>query len=67
VTFSGFDGHAMPIYRRTLAYFRPLMAQTIAPTLLTLLSIGINLLKPWLFKYIADSAGLHRAAKLFAR
>lgn len=44
----------MGIYRRTLAYFRPFMGQTVAGTLLTLLGIGLNLLKPWPFKIIVD-------------
>ena len=44
----------MPLYRRTLAYFRPFLGQTIFATLLTLCSIGFNLLKPWPFKYIVD-------------
>ena len=44
----------MSLYRRTLAYFRPFLGQTIFATALTLLSIGLNLLKPWPFKYIVD-------------
>ena len=44
----------MPLYRRTLAYFRPFLGQTVIATLLTLCSIGFNLLKPWPFKYIVD-------------
>jgi ATP-binding cassette subfamily B protein/subfamily B ATP-binding cassette protein MsbA len=44
----------MPLYRRTLAYFRPFLPQTLFATALTLLSIGFNLLKPWPFKYIVD-------------
>ena len=45
---------AMPLYRRTLDYFRPFLGQTVVATLLTLCSIGFNLLKPWPFKYIVD-------------
>ena len=44
----------MPLYRRTLAYFRPFWRQTLAATALTLFSIAFNLLKPWPFKYIVD-------------
>ena len=44
----------MSLYRRTLAYFRPFLGQTLFATLLTLASIGFNLLKPWPFKYIID-------------
>jgi len=44
----------MPLYRRTLAYFRPFMGQTLLATALTLISIAFNLLKPWPFKYIVD-------------
>ena len=44
----------MPLYRRTLAYFRPFAGQTLVATLLTLVSIAFNLLKPWPFKYIVD-------------
>lgn len=44
----------MPLYRRTLAYFRPFLGPTLFATLLTFGSIGFNLLKPWPFKYIID-------------
>ena len=44
----------MPLYRRTLAYFRPFLGQSLFATALTLVSIGFNLLKPWPFKYIVD-------------
>jgi len=44
----------MPLYRRTLAYFRPFLGQTLFATLLTLASIGLNLLTPWPFSYISD-------------
>ncbi|XHR29988.1 MAG: ABC transporter ATP-binding protein [Chthoniobacteraceae bacterium] len=58
----------MSLYRRTLAYFRPFLGQTLFATALSLGSIGLNLLKPWPFKYIidgvlfpadADHAGAH--------
>jgi ATP-binding cassette subfamily B protein/subfamily B ATP-binding cassette protein MsbA len=42
----------MSIYRRTLAYFRPFLGQSIMATLLTLAIMPLNLLKPWPFAYI---------------
>ncbi len=44
----------MPLYRRTLAYFRPFLGTSVVATLLSLLTIGFNLLKPWPFAYIVD-------------
>jgi ATP-binding cassette subfamily B protein len=44
----------MSIYRRVLRYYRPFWPQTIAGLLLSLLGIGLNLLKPWPFKIIVD-------------
>ena len=44
----------MPIYRRALQYYRPFLGQTILGLLLSLLGIGLNLLKPWPFKIIVD-------------
>ena len=44
----------MSLYRRTLSYFRPFYGQTAVATALSLCSIGLNLLKPWPFKYIVD-------------
>ena len=44
----------MSLYRRTLAYFRPFLGQTLFATALTLGSVGLNLLKPWPFKFIID-------------
>ncbi len=44
----------MSIYRRTLVYFRPFLARTLLATLLSLVTIGLNLLKPWPFKFIVD-------------
>jgi len=43
---------SMSIYRRTLAYFRPFLGQSIMATLLTLAIMPLNLLKPWPFAYI---------------
>ena len=44
----------MSIYRRVLRYYRPFWAQTIFGLLLSLVGIGLNLLKPWPFKIIVD-------------
>jgi len=44
----------MGIYRRTLAYYRPFLGQTLIALLLSLVVTGFNLLKPWPFKYIVD-------------
>lgn len=44
----------MSVYRRTLAYFRPFRGLTVLGTVLTLLGIGLGLLKPWPFKFIVD-------------
>src|SRR5882757_5286901 len=52
----------MQIYRRALAYYRPFLAPTIAAVLLTLVSIGLGLLRPWPFAFIVDHV-LPAAAK----
>src|SRR5438046_8945507 len=44
----------MSIYRRVLRYYRPFLPQTIIGLLLSLIGIGLNLLKPWPFKIIVD-------------
>lgn len=44
----------MSVYLRALRYIRPYWLPTIMATLLTLLAIGLNLLRPWPFKYIVD-------------
>jgi ATP-binding cassette subfamily B protein/subfamily B ATP-binding cassette protein MsbA len=44
----------MSIYRRVLRYYRPFLAQTIFGLCLSLIGIGLNLLKPWPFKIIVD-------------
>lgn len=44
----------MNIYVRALRYFRPFFRPTLGGVVLTLISIGFNLLKPWPFKYIVD-------------
>src|SRR3989449_1219416 len=44
----------MSIYRRRFRYSRPFLPQTTAGLLLSLIGIGLNLLKPWPFKIIVD-------------
>src|SRR4029453_17795933 len=44
----------MSIYRRVLGYYRPFLGQTIFGLLLSIIGIGLNLLKPWPFKIIVD-------------
>jgi ATP-binding cassette subfamily B protein/subfamily B ATP-binding cassette protein MsbA len=44
----------MSIYRRVLRYYRPFLTQTIFGLCLSLIGIGLNLLKPWPFKIIVD-------------
>src|SRR5215472_15554423 len=44
----------MSIYRRVLRYYQPFLGQTIIGLLLSLVGIGLNLLKPWPFKIIVD-------------
>jgi ATP-binding cassette, subfamily B, bacterial len=44
----------MSIYRRVLRYYRPFLPQTIVGLLLSILGIGLSLLKPWPFKWIVD-------------
>jgi len=45
----------MSIYRRVLRYYRPFLGQTIFGLFLSLIGIGLNLLKPWPFKVIVDN------------
>ena len=45
----------MSIYRRVLQYYRPFLLQTMVALFLSLCGIGINLLKPWPFKFIVDN------------
>ncbi len=42
------------IYRRVLRYYRPFLTPTILGLVLSLIGIGVNLLKPWPFKFIVD-------------
>ena len=44
----------MSIYRRVFHYYRPFLPQTVAGLVLSLIGIGLNLLKPWPFKIIVD-------------
>ena len=44
----------MSIYRRVLRYYRPFLGQTIIGLFLSLVGVGLNLLKPWPFKLIVD-------------
>ena len=61
----------MSIYRRVIRYYRPFLPQTVFGLLLSLVGIGLNLLKPWPFKIIVDSLipigsklGLHESTQL---
>src|SRR5215472_4095193 len=49
----------MSIYRRVLRYYQPFWGQTILGLLLSLVGIGLNLLKPWPFKIIVDDCLPH--------
>jgi ATP-binding cassette subfamily B protein len=42
------------IYRRVLRYYRPFLGTTVVGLVLSLVGIGVNLLKPWPFKFIVD-------------
>ncbi|MGE5219858.1 MAG: ABC transporter ATP-binding protein [Chloroflexota bacterium] len=42
------------VYLRTLVYFRAFTGQTLLAIILMSAGIGLNLLKPWPFKYIVD-------------
>ena len=44
----------MSIYRRVFRYYQSFLPQTIAGLVLSLIGIGLNLLKPWPFKIIVD-------------
>ena len=44
----------MSVYRRVFRYYRPFLGQTVLGLLLSLVGIGLNLLKPWPFKIIVD-------------
>src|SRR5213595_4324745 len=44
----------MSIYRRVLRYYQPFRGKTMLGLFLSLVGIGLNLLKPWPFKIIVD-------------
>ena len=44
----------MSIYRRVLLYYRPFFAPTALALGISLVTVGLNLLKPWPFKVIVD-------------
>ena len=44
----------MSIYRRVIRYYRPFLPQTVVGLLMSIVGIGLNLLKPWPFKIIVD-------------
>ncbi|HEY4638456.1 MAG TPA: ABC transporter ATP-binding protein, partial [Candidatus Udaeobacter sp.] len=44
----------MSIYRRVLRYYQPFWGKTMIGLFLSLVGIGLNLLKPWPFKIIVD-------------
>ena len=44
----------MSIYRRVFCYYRPFLPQTVAGLVLSLIGIGLNLLKVWPFQIIVD-------------
>jgi ATP-binding cassette, subfamily B, bacterial len=44
----------MSIYRRVIRYYRPFLPQTIVGLSLSIIGIGLNLLKPWPLKIIVD-------------
>src|SRR2546430_829303 len=44
----------MSIYQRVFRYYRPFLPRTVVGLLLSLIGIGLNLLKPWPFKIIVD-------------
>src|SRR5499427_8421980 len=44
----------MSIYRRVIRYYRPFLPQTVVGLLLSIIGVGLNLLKPWPFKIMVD-------------
>lgn len=44
----------MSIYRRVIRYYRPFLPQTVIGLLLSIVGVGLNLLKPWPFKIMVD-------------
>src|SRR6266403_3618451 len=56
----------MSIYRRVLKYYRPFLPQTFVGLVLSVVGIGLNLLKPWPFKYIVDNLIRRQSAAIYA-
>ena len=54
VAWAVFHHGPMSTYRRALAYYRPFLGPTIAAVALTLVAIGLGLLRPWPFAFIVD-------------
>lgn len=44
----------MKVFRRTFAYFRPFLGETLLGLFFSVLAIGLGLLKPWPIKFIID-------------
>jgi ATP-binding cassette, subfamily B, bacterial len=44
----------MNLYRRVIFYYKPFVGSILIALVLMLLTIGLNLLKPWPFQYIID-------------
>lgn len=44
----------MSIYRRVLLYYRPFLPPTLLALAISLVTVGLNLLKPWPFQVIVD-------------
>jgi len=57
----------MGIYRRTLAYYRPFLGETVVALGFGLVVTGFSLLKPWPFKYIVDGVLTNDAGTASAR
>ncbi len=53
----------MKLYRRVVFYYKPFLSSILVALVLMLLTIALNLLKPWPFQYIIDNI-LPRAAGL---
>ncbi|MFZ5806902.1 MAG: ABC transporter ATP-binding protein [Verrucomicrobiota bacterium] len=45
----------MQLYRRILAYYKPFSGAIVVATILMLMAIGLNLLKPWPMKFVVDN------------
>ena len=44
----------MSIYRRTFAYYRPFLGETLVAVSLSLVGVGLNALKPWPVAFLID-------------